>query len=152
MKTVAILSDTHGLLRPEVYPHLENVDHIFHAGDVGNKSILSRLEKYAPLTAILGNTDYAFLGLSHTELVEVAGVYFYLQHIAEDLNIDPVAAGVDVVINGHSHQPSILRKNGVLYLNPGSASYPRGGSKQSMILLGIPEKAALEPRILTLLP
>lgn len=152
MKTIAILSDTHGLLRPEVYPHLEGVTHIFHAGDVGNKSILDRLIKYAPVTAILGNTDYAFLGLSHTELVEVAGVHFYLQHIAEDLNIDPVASGIDVVINGHTHQPSISRKDGVLYLNPGSTSHPRGGTKPSMILLDIIPNKPLEPRILTLLP
>ena len=152
MTTIAILSDTHGLLRPEIFPHLEAVSHIFHAGDVGSKSILDRLATFAPVTAILGNTDYAFLGLSHTELVEVAGFSFYVQHIAEDLDLDPISAGIDVVINGHTHQPNISRKDGVLYLNPGSASHPRGGSKPSMMLLDILPNKPLEPRILTLLP
>jgi putative phosphoesterase len=119
---IAALSDTHGLLRPEVTAACTGVDYILHAGDVGDPDILVRLGNIAPLTAIRGNVDThgPCADLPATELFTVAGVYFYLIHSLADLDIDPVSAGVQVVVSGHSHQPKEEQRNGVLYLNPGS--------------------------------
>jgi uncharacterized protein len=121
--TVGVISDTHGLLRPEAVAALATVDHILHAGDVGEAGILDRLRAIAPLTAIRGNIDTAgsCAELPATEAVELAGKLFYLVHALEDLDIQPQAAGVDAVIYGHSHRPAIDERNSVLYLNPGSA-------------------------------
>lgn len=143
MITVAIISDTHGLLRKQVLAQLSDVDYIIHAGDVGSKAILDRLARIAPLTAVQGNTDFSFLGLARSELIEIGNYHFFVQHIAEDIEIDPQAAGVDVVITGHTHRYDVQRKKGVLYLNPGSVSYPRDGSIPSMIRLSISEQGEL---------
>ena len=120
---VGVISDTHGLLRPEAVAVLAGVDHILHAGDVGDAAILDRLRAIAPLTAIRGNIDVAgaCAGLPATEAVELGGSLFYLVHAIEDLDIEPRAAGVAAVLYGHSHQPAWEERNGVLYLNPGSA-------------------------------
>jgi putative phosphoesterase len=120
---VGVISDTHGLLRPQAIAALANVDHILHAGDVGDPAILERLSALAPLTAIRGNIDTSgeCAALDATEAVEIAGCLFYLVHAIQDLDIEPRAAGVAAVIYGHSHQPAIEQRNGVLYLNPGSA-------------------------------
>ena len=121
--TIGVISDTHGLLRPGAVAVLAAVDHILHAGDVGDHTILDRLRAIAPLTAIRGNVDVAgpCAQLPATEAVEFAGKLFYLVHAIEDLDIEPQAAGVAAVIYGHSHRPAIEQRNGVLYLNPGSA-------------------------------
>ena len=120
---IGVLSDTHGLLRPEALNALAGVDHILHAGDVGDIAILDRLRTVAPVTAIRGNID--ILGpcaaLPATEAVELGGRLVYMLHSQADLDVKPEAAGISVVISGHSHKPSITWKNGVLYLNPGSA-------------------------------
>jgi putative phosphoesterase len=120
---IGVISDTHGLLRPEAIAALTGVDHILHAGDVGDMNILARLAELAPVTAIRGNIDRhgELATLPETEAVELGGKLFYLVHSVHDLDIDPSAAGVSVVVSGHSHQPSITEKGGVLYLNPGSA-------------------------------
>ena len=120
---IGVISDTHGLLRPEAVAALADVDHILHAGDVGDAGILDRLLSLAPLTAIRGNVDVAgpCAGLPATDAVELGGCLFYLVHAIEDLNIEPRAAGVAVVVYGHSHQPAIEERNGIVYLNPGSA-------------------------------
>jgi uncharacterized protein len=120
---VGVISDTHGLLRPEALQALAGVDHLLHAGDVGDGDILDALAAIAPLTAIRGNIDTSgrCALLPATEFVELAGVSIYLVHSVNDLDLDPVAAGIEVVISGHSHQPSIERRRGVLYFNPGSA-------------------------------
>jgi putative phosphoesterase len=120
---IGVISDTHGLLRDEALAALKGVDHILHAGDVGDAGILAVLGQIAPVTAIRGNVDGygACAQLNPTEAVELGGKLFYLVHSVHDLDIDPVAAGVDVVISGHSHQPGIERRGPVLYLNPGSA-------------------------------
>jgi hypothetical protein len=120
---IGVISDTHGLLRPEAVAALAQVDHILHAGDVGDPEILDRLRALAPVTAIRGNVDTAgaCAKLSATEAVELGGRLFYLVHALEDLDIEPRAAGVAAVVYGHSHRPSIEQRNGVLYLNPGSA-------------------------------
>jgi uncharacterized protein len=119
---IGILSDTHGLLRPEVLPALAGVDHLLHAGDVGDPSILDALRTIAPVSAICGNIDThgPCANLPPTEAIELAGHLFYLVHSLHDLDIDPVAAGVACVVSGHSHKPSIETRNGILYLNPGS--------------------------------
>jgi hypothetical protein len=122
--TIGVISDTHGLLRPEAVEALAGVDHILHAGDVGDPRILDRLRAIAPLTAIRGNVDVSGVcgALPATEAVELGGLLFYLVHSLQDLDIDPVAAGVAVVVTGHSHRADMQVRHGVLYLNPGSAA------------------------------
>jgi len=120
---LGVISDTHGLLRPEALTALATAQHILHAGDIGNIEILEALSAIAPITAIRGNVDThgPCAELPETELVEIAGRLFYLVHSIHDLDISPTAAGVAAVISGHSHKPSIETRSGVLYLNPGSA-------------------------------
>jgi uncharacterized protein len=120
---IGVISDTHGLLRPEALTALAGVEHILHAGDVGDIAILAALRAIAPVTAIRGNIDTAgpCAELPATEMVELGGRTFYLVHAIEDLDISPKAAGVDVVVFGHSHRPAVERRGEVLYLNPGSA-------------------------------
>ena len=120
---LGVISDTHGLLRPEALTALHGVDHILHAGDVGNPDILTALREIAPVTAIRGNVDvYGDCALlPETEAVELGGRLFYLIHSVQWLDINPEAAGIAMVISGHSHQPGIETRNGVIYLNPGSA-------------------------------
>lgn len=120
---IGVISDTHGLLRPEALAALSGVDHILHAGDVGEDGILDRLGEVAPLTAIRGNVDRAgrCAALPATEMVELGGVTFYMLHDLHQLDLDPAAAGIGIVVSGHSHQPFVERRNEILYLNPGSA-------------------------------
>jgi putative phosphoesterase len=120
---IGVISDTHGLLRPEAIEALAGVDHILHAGDVGDPRILERLRAIAPLTAIRGNVDVSGIcgALPATEAVELAGRLFYLVHALADLDIVPQEAGVSAVVFGHSHRAEIREQAGVLYLNPGSA-------------------------------
>jgi len=121
--TIGVISDTHGLLRPEAIDNLAGVNHILHAGDVGDARILDTLRGIAPLTAIRGNVDTSGIcaTLPPTEAVELGGLLFYLVHSIDDLDIDPIAAGIAVVVYGHSHRPGIREHRGVVYLNPGSA-------------------------------
>jgi len=123
MTTVGVISDTHGLLRPEAIGHLTGVDHIVHAGDIGGPDIVPSLEKIAPVTAIRGNIDRAAWAetFADEETLDIAGHRILILHNRNDLDIDPAAAGFDVVISGHSHKPKIETVGGVLYLNPGSA-------------------------------
>jgi hypothetical protein len=119
---LGIISDTHGLLRPEVLPALAGVEHILHLGDVGKISILRELEKIAPVTAIRGNVDRdgACAELPETEVVLLEGHYLYLLHDLKTLHLDPAAAKFAAVLSGHTHVPNMYRKKGVLYFNPGS--------------------------------
>jgi putative phosphoesterase len=122
---IAVLSDTHGLLREELLIALKalgKVEHILHAGDVGSPDILDALSTIAPVTAIRGNIDRsgACAELPATEALELAGCLVYMLHNLDDLDLNPRAAGIAVVIYGHSHKPSISNRDGVLYLNPGS--------------------------------
>jgi putative phosphoesterase len=120
---VGVISDTHGLLRPEAISALHGVDHILHAGDVGDADILVALRQIAPLTAIRGNVDVSGVcgALPATELVELGGLSFYIVHALQDLDISPRPGGIAAVIYGHSHRAETVRREGVLYLNPGSA-------------------------------
>jgi putative phosphoesterase len=150
---IGVLSDTHGLLRPELLTALANVDHILHAGDVGNPDILTALSSIAPVTAIRGNVDThgPTSLLPATELIELSGCLIYMVHAREDLDLNPQAAGIAVVIYGHSHQPSIEHHHGVLYLNPGSAGPRRFNLPITYALLRI-HNGQPQAEILPLLP
>jgi putative phosphoesterase len=148
---VGVISDTHGLLRPEALQTLAGVDRILHAGDIGDPAILDRLRAIAPLTAIRGNIDTAGTCalLPPTEVIELAGKLIYLIHDREDLDLNPAAAGIDVVITGHSHRAVVETLKGVLYLNPGSAGPKRFKLDTTLALLDIDE-SRLTSRIVTL--
>ena len=124
---VGVISDTHGLLRPEALEALRGSDLILHAGDVGEGDILEALERLAPVVAIRGNTDRGDLAraLPDTQAVEVEGHIFYIIHDFGALDLRPEAAGFSAVIFGHSHQPEVREDRGVLYFNPGSAGHRR---------------------------
>ena len=121
--TLGVISDTHGLLRPEAVKALCGSDRILHAGDVGAPEILEALAQIAPVTAVRGNVDTAPWAriLPETEIIEAGGVSIYILHDRGQLDLKPEAAGFRVVVYGHSHQPKMEEKNGVLYFNPGSA-------------------------------
>jgi uncharacterized protein len=120
---LGIISDTHGLLRPEAVEALRGVDLILHAGDVGGPEILTQLKTIAPVFAVRGNVDTEAWAeeLPATTIVEANGVSFYVLHNLQHLDLKPEAAGVQAVISGHTHQPEQYERGGVLYLNPGSA-------------------------------
>lgn len=134
MRTIGIISDTHGLLRPEALKALEGSELILHAGDVGDARILERLRDIAPVHAVHGNTDHGELRreLPATAVVDLRsedgsveegthGLLAYVLHDLEDLDVDPVAADLVMVVSGHTHKPLVEERDGVLYLNPGSA-------------------------------
>jgi uncharacterized protein len=125
--TIGIISDTHGLLRPEAVCVLAHVDHIIHGGDIGNLEIITALEKIAPVTAIRGNVDTGAWAarFAETEFVQLGGRLFYVLHDLKALQLDPVAEGIDVIVSGHSHVPKIDTVGGLLYINPGSAGRRR---------------------------
>jgi putative phosphoesterase len=120
---IGVISDTHGLLRPEAVAALRGVEHILHAGDVGDVAILDALREIAPVTAIRGNVDVSgpCAELPATDVVELGERLFYLVHSVHDLDINPAAAGVAMVVSGHSHKASVQVRGGVIYFNPGSA-------------------------------
>jgi len=124
---IGVISDTHGLLRPEAVAALRAADHIIHAGDIGDPAILERLSKIAAVTAVRGNVDREPWAetIPETNVLEVDGVSIYVLHILENLDLKAKAAGIDAVIYGHSHVPKQEMKDGVLYFNPGSAGPSR---------------------------
>lgn len=148
---LGVLSDTHGLLRPEVLTALNGVDGILHAGDVGDPGILDILGRIAPVTAIRGNIDRSgpCAALPATEAVELGDRLFYLVHALPDLDLNPEAAGIAAVIYGHSHKPSITWKHGVLYLNPGSAGPRRFSLPVTVAILHL-ENISLRPELIDL--
>jgi hypothetical protein len=121
--TVGVISDTHGLLRPEAVEMLRGSEHIIHAGDIGAPEIIPALEKLAPVTAIRGNIDRQdwCRKFPETEVVELGGLHIYILHDVNAIDLNPKTAGFAAVISGHSHKPHQEMKNGVLYFNPGSA-------------------------------
>lgn len=143
--TIGILSDTHGLLRPEVEEALAGCQHILHAGDVGDGQVLTRLKRIAPVMAVRGNMDHG--SWSHTlpirEMVEIEGIFFYILHDLHQLDLDPYTAGIHVVVSGHTHQPEVFNKNGVTYLNPGSAGHRRFNYPVSIASVRIENGAAI---------
>lgn len=150
---IGVLSDTHGLLRPEVLPALAGVDHILHAGDVGDPTILDSLRAIAPVTAIRGNIDRTGLcaALPAKDLVELGQTTFYMLHDLKELDLDPVAVGIRAVVSGHSHKPVMEHRRGVLYLNPGSAG-PRRFSLPITLAVVTLEADGPRAEIVELLP
>ena len=148
---IGLISDTHGLLRPEALDFLAGADHIVHGGDVGGPDILERLAAIAPLTAVRGNNDTAPWArtLPETARIDVGTVALYAIHDLKQLAIDPRAAGVRVVVSGHSHRPACAEREGVLYVNPGSAGRRRFSLPISAAELFI-DGAAVEARLVTL--
>lgn len=120
---VGVISDTHGLLRPEAVTFLHGCDHIIHGGDIGRGEVLTRLSAIAPVTAVRGNNDRGVWAeaIRETELFKIGEITFYAVHDLALLDIEPAAAGVHVVVSGHSHKPVVEERDGVLYVNPGSA-------------------------------
>lgn len=148
---IGILSDTHGQLRAEALEALKKADHILHAGDVGSPDVLKELERIAPLSCVRGNMDGGAWSqnLPFSDLVELSGKVIYMVHDLYTIDIDPTAAGVEVVVSGHTHQPEIRQDKGILYFNPGSASYGRHGSPPSIGWVEI-YNGRIRPRIVTL--
>ncbi len=120
---IGVISDTHGLVRPQALQALEGVDLIIHAGDIGAPEVVDALKRIAPVVAIKGNNDRGSWArsLPDTKLVKIRTTRLYLIHNLNELDCDPVTGGIQVVISGHSHKPSVVKRDGVLYLNPGSA-------------------------------
>ena len=126
-KLVGVISDTHGLLRPEAVATLQGSDYIIHAGDVGDPAILKRLKEIAPVTAVRGNVDRGSWAkkILETNVLEINGLSIYVLHDLNQLDLNPEAAGFSAVVSGHSHMLKQETKNGVLYFNPGSAGPKR---------------------------
>jgi putative phosphoesterase len=124
---IGLISDTHGLLRPQALDFLEGSDAILHAGDIVDPATLERLAELAPLTSVRGNNDIgAWAGaLPETVTVTLGGVVIHMLHDMKELAIDPVASGVRVVVTGHTHKPACAQRDGVLYVNPGAAGRRR---------------------------
>ncbi len=134
---IGLISDTHGLLRPEAVAALQGCAQIIHAGDIGKPQVLDGLRVIAPLEAIRGNIDTADWAQVLPERLDlrIGGLTLHVLHDLKQLDIDPLAAGVDVVIAGHSHKPKVERRDGVLYVNPGSAGPRRFSLPISLALL-----------------
>jgi putative phosphoesterase len=139
VKTVGVISDTHGLLRPEAVAALNGVGQIVHAGDIGNAEILTALSQIAPVTAVRGNNDREPWArqIEERAVLEIGGHRLLVLHDLKELDLDPAREGYAAVIAGHSHQPRIERRNGVLFLNPGSAGPRRFKLPISLAILKI---------------
>jgi hypothetical protein len=149
---IGVISDTHGLLRPEVAPALALVERILHIGDVGDPAILKELKKIAPVTAIRGNVDTQGVcsKLPETEVVLAAGRYIYMLHDLNTLHLDPAAGKFAAVLSGHTHQPKIFRHKGVLYLNPGSCGPRRFQLPITIGMLSVTSDGTMEAEIVPL--
>ena len=151
---IGVISDTHGLLRPEVAPALAGVERILHLGDVGKPSVLKELEKIAPVTAVRGNVDRGGPcgALPETDVVLIAGRYVYMLHDLETLHLDPAAGKFAAVLFGHSHVPNFFRRKGVLYFNPGSCGPRRFNLPVTVGLLTVNADGEFEAKIVPLNP
>ena len=121
---IGVISDTHGTLNDEVLEISKDAAHIIHAGDIGSPEIVSTLARVAPVTAVRGNTDNSAWSesLPYKEMIAFDGHSFYVLHDLQQLDLEPPSAGISAVISGHTHQPELRHDNGILYINPGSAS------------------------------
>jgi uncharacterized protein len=127
LHVIGLISDTHGLVRPEAVRALQGVDLVIHAGDIGKPEVLAALKAISPLVAIKGNNDLGAWAkpLPDTQLLQTADTKLFVIHNVKELDCDPATEGYQVVISGHSHKPSILTQDGVLFVNPGSAGPKR---------------------------
>jgi uncharacterized protein len=150
---IGVISDTHGLLRPEALAALQDSERIIHAGDIGDPKILERLSEIAPVTAVRGNVDRESWArnIPEMDILEIDGTSIYVLHILESLNLNPEAAGIHAVIYGHSHVPKQEIKDGVLYFNPGSAG-PRRFQLPVTIGKLIVQGATIRAELVQLLP
>ncbi len=150
---IGVISDTHGLIRDEALEALTGVDHIIHAGDVGSPEVLRRLRSIALVTAVRGNMDAGELAfeLTSTETVEIAGIFAYVLHDLHGLDLDPAAAGFHLVVSGHSHRPAREIRDGVLFINPGSAGPRRFKLPVTLAILEVRERRISE-RFISLVP
>ena len=148
---IGVISDTHGLVRPQVFEIFRGVQLILHAGDIGNADVLTKLETIAPVVAVRGNNDRSgwAADLPSTQVVEQSNRFFYVLHDVGDLDLDPAAAEISAVIFGHSHRPSVECNDGVLFLNPGSAG-PRRFSLPIAVARVKVTPAGLHPEIIAL--
>lgn len=148
---IGVISDTHGLLRPEALEALRKSDLIIHAGDIGKPEVIEALKSIAPVVAIRGNNDKDNWArrFPETAVVKVGKVRIYIIHDVKELEIDPAAAGFRVVISGHSHRPSVVERGGVLFLNPGSAGPRRFTLPVAIARLQVREKSVI-PQIVAL--
>ena len=151
VKCLAIVSDSHGLLRDSVMAALQDVDLIIHAGDLGSRGLLERLETVAPVIAVRGNVDEELIDLPLTETVSVNDHLIYVLHDLGQLDLDPVIAGIEIIVYGHSHQPRIDRRRDVLYVNPGSIGPRRFRLPISMAKVTF-DRRELEVRLIDLNP
>lgn len=149
---IGVISDTHGLLRPEVLPKLKGVESILHLGDVGDPKILDRLNEIAPVTAVRGNVDKSgrCAKLPETEVLLLDGAYIYLLHNIGELHVDPAAAKFAAVLYGHSHKAEIRHHKGVLYFNPGSCGPRRFNLAVTMGYLHVSETGEVKAEIINL--
>ena len=150
---VGIVSDTHGLVRPEALAALDGVDAIVHAGDVGAPEVLDALAAIAPVTAVRGNNDHGAwaAALPDTAVVDAAGARLFVLHDAHGLAVDPRRDGYAAVVAGHSHRPSSFVRDGVLFLNPGSAGPRRFRLPISLARLRVDDGGRLHAELVTLL-
>jgi putative phosphoesterase len=141
---VGVISDTHGLLRPEVPGVFDHVDLILHAGDIGSMEVLDKLRSIAPVVAVRGNNDTGdwASGIPETKIAEIGGLQIYLLHDLKELDLNPAAAGFHAIVSGHSHRPCVEKRDGVLFLNPGSAGPRRFTLPVTVALLTIDNSAA----------
>lgn len=148
---IGLISDTHNLVRPEAKRALAGVNRILHAGDICGPEVLATLAEIAPVTAVRGNNDFGpwAASIPVTEAIEIGGVAIYMLHDLGELDLDPQAAGFQIVISGHSHRPLVERKVSVLFVNPGSAGPRRFKLPVSLAMLEI-GKGGIEARLLTL--
>lgn len=148
---IGVISDTHGLLRPEALAALAGADLIVHAGDVGGPEVLEGLRRMAPVVAVRGNNDHGpwAKALPETNVVEAGGRRLYVLHDLHELDVDPAKKGFHAVIAGHSHRPQVERRDGVLYLNPGSAGPRRFSLPIALARLRV-TRGRLTPELVTL--
>jgi putative phosphoesterase len=151
MIRIGLISDTHGLLRPEAVRFLRGADFIIHAGDIGDPGILAGLAALAPVTAVRGNNDRGdwARAVPETDVLQVGSTFIYVLHDLAELDLDPAAAGFRAVVCGHSHKPKLERRDGVLYVNPGSAG-PRRFTLPIAAGELVVAESGLEPRLVTL--
>ena len=145
---IGVISDTHGLLRPEAEACLAGVAHIIHAGDIGRPEVITGLSRIAPVMAIKGNVDTADWAARYpdTRTIKLGGRVIYVLHDRNELKLDPVSEGIDIVISGHSHRPGIETVDEVLYLNPGSAGPRRFSLPITLAILEV-SKGGIRPVI-----
>jgi putative phosphoesterase len=150
---VGLISDTHGLLRAEALQALAGSDFIIHAGDIGDQAVLERLGEIAPVTAVRGNndTDAWAAQIPETNVLDAKGIRFFVLHSVNDLDVDPAEAGFQAVVSGHSHRPEIHVREGVLFINPGSAG-PRRFRLPISVATVVCRNGQIAPQLVELTP